>query len=155
MPSDADRRLLFLQNALATGAGLLFQAGETLGEVEHLERQCILKIEIAAWFLETRESLSAVLSEPPEKRESSQSARPAETPGLGSNWVAPTLGGNTSSPDGSVRNMEPTCKQGGPFGNSSSGGTGDSPQPSARARESSPPNSSKGKSSVKLPSFWA
>lgn len=156
MPNPSpSRKDLFLQNALAESASLLFRVGETLGEASNLEQQCLLKIEIASWFLTTRDSLSAVLSEPPERRELSRSAKLAGEPGRELNWTAPTQMGNTSSPDGPAKTTAPISKPGGLSGNSSSGGIGDFPPPWEQLLLFSPPNFSNEKPSVKLPSFWA
>lgn len=151
-----DRELLLLQNALAEGACLLHRAGLTLGSINQLETQCLLQQEIAIWFLETRDSLSALVLAQPGKKASESSAPSAEKLGEKLNWVEGHIQEpNISSQDGPVPSTAPPSKSGEVSGNSSPGGIDPSPAISPPTSPTSRGNSSIGKSSLKLPSFWA
>lgn len=134
-----------VQNLLAQAASLLFRVGETLGEAPCPETQSLLKIEIAGFFSEGRKSLSAALSEKgtPTPRESGQSAQNAGSFGAALTSEEPVMEKvNTSSHDGPASCMGMSISPEAPSGNSSSGGTGESPLVSREHSLFSPPNSS-------------
>lgn len=136
-----------VQNLLAQAASLLFRVGETLGESPCLETQSLLKIEIAGFFSEGRKSLSAALSEKgtPTPRESGQSAQNAESFGAALTSEEPVMERvNTSSHDGPASCMGMSISPEAPSGNSSSGGTGESPQAWGQHYHSSPTSFSAG-----------
>lgn len=140
---------LFLQNSLAKAAGLLFQAGEHL---VYGEDECLLKVEIASFMLETRKSLSALLAsggDSPTSRESAQSAQSAGNSGLASTSAAPKKDLNMQSPDGLAWSVPitPTISPLGAFGSSSSGGIDPYPLHLRWPSLSSPPSLSEEKSS--------
>ena len=115
--------ILILQNSLAKAAGLLFQAGEflTIGD-----KQCLLKIEIAAFMLETRKSLSTLLtrlSDYPTLEASGRSAPIVERRGLESTSPPPWKGPNMSLLDGPVGDATTPLSPPEQSGNSLSGGT--------------------------------
>lgn len=130
------KRELFLQNSLATGASLLYRVSQALA-VEDREIRCLLKVEIEAWFIEMRYSLSGELSrEPPEDTDTS--AKPAAKSSLG--WNSPPRE-NTPSSASPVRDTEPNTKPEEVSSNPSCGGM-HGPAPTLQKRgKNSPPNS--------------
>lgn len=118
-----DKATLFLQNALAQAAGLLHQAGELLTSEG---KACLLQIEITAFMLETRKSLSSLLAQPSPgatSKESVQSAPTAER--IGQNWTSPLQmkGMNMSSQDGPAEDAGIPISPPEASGSCSAGGT--------------------------------
>jgi len=134
-----------VQNLLAQAASLLFRVGETLGEDPCPETQSLLKIEIAGFFSEGRKSLSAALSEKvtPTQKGSGPSAQNAGSFGAALTSEEPVMERvNTSSHDGPASCTGMSISPEDLSGNSSSGGTGESPQVFREHSLFSPPNSS-------------
>lgn len=130
------KRELFLQNSLATGASLLYRVSQAL-PLEDRAIRCLLKVEIEAWFIEMRHSLSVELSrEPPEDIDTS--AKPVEKSLPG--WNSPREG-NIPSSASPVRNTEPNTKPEEVSSNPSCGGMPGPAPTSLKRGENSPPNS--------------
>lgn len=114
---------LFLQNSLAKAAGLLFQAGEHL---VYGEAECLLKVEIASFMLETRKSLSTLLGREsafPPSKESGPSAPTAGSSGVNLTSPPPTKEPNMQSPAGPANPVFPHTTPRDLLGNSWFGGT--------------------------------